>query len=742
MLKKQGNDKRSLHLSMIFTILWINLCSIIVLTVFNYYVFYRKNAKTYQENFIAYHLQATSLAFKNIDQQIMQPVLDLPKLYFSSIPENDAILLPQYQPIVNSSQDIMALATEMQKISKTHPYIAGIDIYYEATNTVVTHFNNIHFLTDEQQRDRYLPWYAAYKSMNQGNGQGSIWIFGNTYPEKEPAILCINRISGHRWGRKDIILCAYIKPDNFSDYIDQAAGKLLITTPDNQPLYSSQSWDDLPLPSPSGTSKVQEIGDYVISQSTSLINGLNYYYAVDSKVFYQDYTTINRMLLFNFLLSVIFNVILLLIISFYNHTTYHNRIHILSKNTGIPIDKSKKSFDGSLNSLEREILKLNEAVGSSRELMFQKAVQAELLRESSGVPDSSILPYLTKENCCVVLISLPQTDVDTLPIGDFQEDYQPGLNSYNVLFAAVDGQTLAAVLIFDAGCQEQVRSDFIGDLDNRLKDYRLVFGTIASVKNGGIADSYHCAAEAARYQYVFTEDRILTYDLLKINQRKNTGSHEKLFNAIQKDINNTNLLDLQTHIEMLVTSFKSGNYTIDYCQSTLRDLITLLYQVIQQNQLDIWIVFGYDIRAYYRKIKNIDDFHFWCNTVCEIILKQINQKHQSVDDSLRLKMLNLIDEHLENDITLDLLADKLQIRSNTASRVFRQTMGTGYTEYIKNRKLERAKELINQGFNVKDTAEKLGYSSAQYFIKVFKETYGITPHQYKKSHEEKNQRSL
>lgn len=738
MFKNWTKNKKSLHLSIASSILCINLCSLIVLTAFNYYVFHHKSAKVYQESFISYNQQVTDLAFNNIDQQIMQSALKLSPLYFSPIQENAPILLPQSRLISNSSKDIRSLVTELQKIAKSHPYIAGIDIYYEDTDTVVTNFSNVHFPSGKIQRDRYLPWYSTYQNLNPKEYQGGIWVSGDTYLMEEPAILYINHVSRLNRGEKDIVLCAYINPGSFSEYIDQAVGKLLITTRDNHLIYSSSAWDGLPLPAPSEASQVQELGDFMVFQSTSSTSGLNYYYAIDSKRFYQDYTSISRMSLLSFLLSIVFNVIVLLMISYYNHTTYHSRIHILSKKAGISIDKSKKSFDGSLNVLEKEIRRLHEAVGSSQGLVFQNAVRTELLREASGAPDDRLLPYLTGESCCVVLVSLPQADVDMLPVEELQEDYPPGLKNYDALFATADNKRLAAVLVFDEGCYEQVQADFISDMDCRLKDCRLVFGSITSVKKGGIADSYRCVMEADRYQFIFTEDRFLSYSLLNIGRRKNDGSHLKLFDAIQKDINNMNLLDLQMHVEMLVTSFKSGSYTIDYCQATLRDLVSLLYRIMQQNQLDTWLVFGYDIRAYYKKIENIDVFWSWCNTICETMLKQINSRRHSADNGLRAKILTLIDEHLENDITLDFLADKLQIRPNTASRIFRQTMGTGYTEYIKNRKLKRAEELIAQGLSVKDTAEKLGYSSAQYFIKVFKENYGMTPYQYKKAQEQEN----
>ncbi len=40
---------------------------------------------------------------------------------------------------------------------------------------------------------------------------------------------------------------------------------------------------------------------------------------------------------------------------------------------------------------------------------------------------------------------------------------------------------------------------------------------------------------------------------------------------------------------------------------------------------------------------------------------------------------------------------------------------------------------------MKDIAYRLGYSSPQYFIKIFKETYGITPYQYKKRQDKKKE---
>lgn len=733
MYKQKKRRQKGSHLPLLSMLLMINLCGILILTAFNYYIFQYKNKKNYQESFISYNQQITELAFKNIDQKIMQSVLELPQQYFSSIDENKPLLLPQAQPIADSPEHIRALSAEMLKLQKSYPFLAALDVYYEATDTVVTNFSHVHFPQSSQSKERYLPWYAGYQELTPP--QKRVWTMGSMYLMDKPQILHINRITFPGRTEKGIILCAAIDPQSFSSYIPLNTGELLITTDDGKILYSSEQWKELPVTFQMETSQFQTINEQVVFHNTSSVSGLNYYYAVDSSLFFQDNFSISHMFLFNFLLSLLFNVTLLFVISHTNHSIYRRQMHTLSKKAGIDLDDSKHNFDSSLNLLEQEIISLHQAVDSSKGLVLQNEIRSMLLSETSLPTQEPLSPYLTRPFCRVVLIDFPQADVETPPVNALQEDYPPGRGDYDVLFATINAQKLAAVLIFSDKSWENVRKDFIEDMNGRWKSWRMTMGILVPTNQEGIQKSYLCAAEAARYQYIFTESSILSYDQLHISQRKNEGSHLKIFDAIHKDINNSNLKDLKFHIDMLITSFKTGNYTIDYCQSTLRDLVALLYQVMQQNQLDTWAIFGYGIRTHYQKIENIDAFQAWCNMACETILKNLVRKRQSVNEKLYLQILNFVDEHLEHDISLDLLADHLKIRPDNASRLFRQIMGTGYTEYIKTRKLKRAEELMAQGCSVKDTAEMLGYSSAQYFIKVFKENYGVTPFQYKKSHE-------
>lgn len=720
MLKKK-DSKKTAQPSIYFVILGINICSIVVLSIFNYYVFHYMSGKAYLESFLSYHQNVTDLAFQNIDKHIMEPVLKLSQLYFSPIKENEPLLLPQEQSIAGSSGDIRSLSTEMKKIQKNYPFIAGIDIYYEATNTIVTGFDKIHFPTQEEQVLQYLPWYDTYKDMNRD--KKVLWTQDKVYLMEEPMILYINKITDFRWNQKNIILAIAINPDSFSQYIDQNAGKFSIVTGEQQTLYESGS-----------KNQPKEEVELKAFESTSAISDLHYYYDVDSSQFYKDYNITNRMFLYNFLISILFNIIVLLVISYYTYGTYRRRVLRLTAEAGISI-QGERSFDGSLGVLTKEITNLHNAMHSSKDLLFQNAVRSVLLNRKTEEGNEKISPYLYGDSCCVVMIYPKAIDLETFSMEELQALYPPRQEDFNVLFTTIDRDGIAAILIFQENNMEQIKSTFIHEMEEFWNDFVLVSGKVFSLQKDSIKDSYKTLLEATRYRYIFTENKYLFYEQIRIENRKESGSHLKLFESIRKDFNNQNFINLEEQIEMLVTSFKNGNYTVGYCSSTLRDLVTLFYQIMQQNQLDMWVVLGYDIREYYKKISNIDVFYDWCIELCETVLKNIQQKKQLVDVDIQTQILQLVDEHLEKDITLDFLADQLNIRPDAASRMFRQIMGTGYSDYMKTRKLNKAIELMLAGASVKEVAERLGYSSAQYFIKVFKENYGITPHQYKKNQE-------
>ena len=72
---------------------------------------------------------------------------------------------------------------------------------------------------------------------------------------------------------------------------------------------------------------------------------------------------------------------------------------------------------------------------------------------------------------------------------------------------------------------------------------------------------------------------------------------------------------------------------------------------------------------------------------------------------------------------------------NYLSALFKKTCNIGFSEYITQKKVARAKTLLlEQDMKIYEVADQLGFESAFYFSKVFKKVEGISPREYMQSH--------
>ena len=61
---------------------------------------------------------------------------------------------------------------------------------------------------------------------------------------------------------------------------------------------------------------------------------------------------------------------------------------------------------------------------------------------------------------------------------------------------------------------------------------------------------------------------------------------------------------------------------------------------------------------------------------------------------------------------------------------FRHVMGSGPKEYIQQRRLERARELLGFGRGITETCYDVGYVSLSHFSRRFAQQYGVSPKEY------------
>lgn len=125
------------------------------------------------------------------------------------------------------------------------------------------------------------------------------------------------------------------------------------------------------------------------------------------------------------------------------------------------------------------------------------------------------------------------------------------------------------------------------------------------------------------------------------------------------------------------------------------------------------------------------------NTCCIQLLEQIREEGtESEIISLAVKKAqSMIHEFYADGITLGEIADRLNMTQEYLGTQFHKTVGEPFSVYIRNFRLAKAKELlIGTQLKQYEVAERVGYTDAKYFARVFKEHVGMSLAEYRKSH--------
>ena len=116
-------------------------------------------------------------------------------------------------------------------------------------------------------------------------------------------------------------------------------------------------------------------------------------------------------------------------------------------------------------------------------------------------------------------------------------------------------------------------------------------------------------------------------------------------------------------------------------------------------------------------------FEFLQQLVSAMALGSSGQTHKLVQKSKEYIAVNYAD-----DISLEAVAEYLEISSTYLSKIFKEIEGVNYKEYVIRIRMEHAKLMLADGnFNTSEIARLVGYPNSNYFSQAFKKYSGVSP---------------
>lgn len=94
-----------------------------------------------------------------------------------------------------------------------------------------------------------------------------------------------------------------------------------------------------------------------------------------------------------------------------------------------------------------------------------------------------------------------------------------------------------------------------------------------------------------------------------------------------------------------------------------------------------------------------------------------------------------VEKHYQEDITLEILADKLNLSAGYLSTYFKEKTERNFLDYLNEKRVAEAKTLLlTSGIKIQDAALQAGYQNLNSFNRMFKKYTGMTPSDFRKSH--------
>lgn len=121
----------------------------------------------------------------------------------------------------------------------------------------------------------------------------------------------------------------------------------------------------------------------------------------------------------------------------------------------------------------------------------------------------------------------------------------------------------------------------------------------------------------------------------------------------------------------------------------------------------------------------------WLDQKTSLPPEALEQKVHSHDDKIIRQVIALINDNIAG-ATLQSLAATVHLSPVYLSRYFKEKTKTNYVDFLVNKKMERASQLLREGnYGLAEISEMVGYSNEKNFSRAFRKHFGVTPADYK-----------
>lgn len=252
-----------------------------------------------------------------------------------------------------------------------------------------------------------------------------------------------------------------------------------------------------------------------------------------------------------------------------------------------------------------------------------------------------------------------------------------------------------------------------------------------------IQRSYNSALKALSYKIVLGENRLISSEDISMHGSAEVYNH---LGEIRSIVQSLRLLKdhWSEDYEQWFAQLKTGLLTNDEIFNLMNYLIYYIGREMSGMNTEIynrWIQEGLP-----RLTERVDNGHTLeqlRDGIKQVLTEHYEAMRQMQDTKQYFSVICDIRKSIELEysnpsMSLELLGERFDINAKYLSKLFKENTGQRFVDFLIDNRMEEAKRLlVETSYSIQEIAERVGYTNAISFRRVFKRTVGVSPGEYR-----------
>lgn len=243
--------------------------------------------------------------------------------------------------------------------------------------------------------------------------------------------------------------------------------------------------------------------------------------------------------------------------------------------------------------------------------------------------------------------------------------------------------------------------------------------------------AYEQAVKSQNYIFYRRRNEIIKFNQVNIKGIEGDLNIDEYVKNICDNVEILNFINVRSIINELFQKLKKDK--ID--PEEFRNIIEEICEKIILTNSDLQEIFNekeYDYKFYIRQVITFDELKEYIITTFRTALEYMKIERDKRSKK-RIEIAKAyINDNFMNNITLNEVAEHVQLNTSYFSNLFKKESGMNFSDYLLNIRLKKAKKLLlDPTIKIYEIGTMVGYEDAVSFGRAFKKKVGMSPKEYR-----------